>query len=257
MGDQQERAIAVVLLSGGMDSATAAGVAIQEGFDVALIHINYGQKTEEAEQRAFGRLAAYFKVPEERKLVVHTNFFSLAGGSALTQKDLAIPPAHLDSGSIPVTYVPFRNAVLLSMAVGWAEKLGARAVYYGAVSHDSSGYPDCTPAFVESFNRLVREGTKPGSGIQVTAPLVEKTKAQIIQLASTLGLPLEMTWSCYARSDLACGTCDSCALRLRGFEQAGLQDPIPYARSAAAEAESRIQKARRLRTLLRALTASP
>ena len=257
MGSASEAPLAVVLLSGGMDSITAAGVALQEGFRLALIHFNYGQKTEEAESRAFSRIAGFFEVPAERRLVVHTNFFSQAGGSALTQKERPVPDADLDSKKIPATYVPFRNAVLLSMAVGWAEVLGAKAVYYGAVSQDSSGYPDCRASFVEAFNRLVREGTKPESAIEVKAPLVDMTKADIVRLAAKLGLPLELTWSCYARNDLACGACDSCALRLRGFEGAGLKDPIPYARSAAVGAEARLEKARRLRTLLRALTGNP
>jgi len=256
MDSTQNRPLAVVLLSGGMDSITAAGIALQEGFELALIHFNYGQKTEEAELRAFGRIASFFGVPAERRLVVHTNFFTLAGGSALTEGGRAIPPADLGSKKIPPTYVPFRNAVLLSMAVGWAEVLGARTVYYGAVSQDSSGYPDCRPAFVDAYNRLVDAGTKPETAIQIRAPLLDMTKADIIRTAAKLALPLDLTWSCYARNDLACGACDSCALRLRGFEAAGIADPIPYARSVAAAAEARLEKARRLRTLLRALTGS-
>jgi len=143
--------------------------------------------------------------------------------------------------------------VLLSMAVGWAEVLGARRVYYGAVSQDSSGYPDCRPSFIEAFNHLVTEGTKPGSGIEVHAPLVNLNKAQIVALAVSLGLPLQFTWSCYSRNDLACGTCDSCALRLRGFEQAGLKDPIRYAPKAIA-GQDRRERVRRLAVLLKALT---
>lgn len=248
--------LAVVLLSGGMDSLTAAGIARRDGFDLALIHFNYGQRTEEAEARAFARIAEYFGVPAERRLTVHTNFFTLAGGSALTSASIDVPAADLASTSVPVTYVPFRNAVLLSMAVGWAEVLGARRVYYGAVSQDSSGYPDCRPAFVEAFNRLVAEGTKAGSTIEVRAPLVELTKAQIVGLAVGMGLPLDLTWSCYSRNDLACGVCDSCALRLRGFEQAGLQDPIRYAGRALLQ-DQRRERIRRLSVLLRALTQAP
>jgi 7-cyano-7-deazaguanine synthase len=173
---QSEKSLAVVLLSGGMDSITAAGVALREGFELALIHFNYGQRTEEAESRAFGRIASFFKVPAERRLVVHTNFFSQVGGSALTLKEGPVPSADLDSKKIPATYVPFRNAVLLSMAVGWAEVLGAKAVYYGAVSQDSSGYPDCRASFVDAFNLLVEEGTKPETAIEVKAPLVDMAK---------------------------------------------------------------------------------
>ena len=248
--------LAVVLLSGGMDSLTAAGVARRDGFDLALIHFNYGQRTEEAELRAFTRIAAHFGVPKERQLVVHTNFFVQAGGSALTAPSIEVPEADLGSKAIPVTYVPFRNAVLLSMAAGWAEVLGATRVYYGAVSQDSSGYPDCRPSFVEAFNRTVAEGTRPGSGIEVRAPLVDLTKADIVLLATQLGLPLELTWSCYSRNDLSCGTCDSCALRLRGFARAGIPDPVRCA-SGPATAEERRERIRRLSVLMKALTKSP
>jgi 7-cyano-7-deazaguanine synthase len=247
--------LAVVLLSGGMDSLTAAGLARRDGYDLALIHFNYGQRTEAAEARAFSRIADYLAVPAARRLTVHTNFFTLAGGSALTTSTISVPEADLGSEAIPITYVPFRNAVLLSMAVGWAEVLGARRVYYGAVSQDSSGYPDCRPSFIEAFNRLVTEGTKPGSGIEVRAPLVNLNKAQIVALALSLGLPLESTWSCYSRNDLACGTCDSCALRLRGFEQAGRKDPLRYAPKAMG-AQERRERVRRLAVLLKALTQS-
>jgi len=247
--------LAVVLLSGGMDSLTAAGVALRDGFDLALIHFNYGQRTEEAEARAFARIAGQLAVPAERRLTVHTNFFTQAGGSALTASAIAVPTADLDSAAIPVTYVPFRNAVLLSMAVGWAEVLGAKRVYYGAVCADSSGYPDCRPSFIEAFNRLVAEGTKPGSGIAVHAPLVDLSKADIVRLAMDLSLPLDLTWSCYSRNDLACGACDSCALRLRGFEQAGVKDPIRYAPKAITEHDRR-ERVRRLAILLKALTKS-
>jgi 7-cyano-7-deazaguanine synthase len=250
--------LAVVLLSGGMDSLTAAGMAAREGYDLALIHFNYGQRTEAAEFRAFGRIADFFGVPEARRLVVHTNFFSLAGGSALTRADIPVPEADLDSTAIPPTYVPFRNAVLLSMAVGWAEVLGATRVFYGAVSQDSSGYPDCRPSFIRAFNALAGEGTRPGSGIMVVAPLVAMTKADIVREALAMGLPLAFTWSCYARNDRACGVCDSCALRLRGFMQAGVKDPIPYGKPAAVLTEpERRERVRRLAVLLKALTKGP
>jgi 7-cyano-7-deazaguanine synthase len=249
--------LAVALVSGGMDSLAAAGLAVQQGFDLALIHFNYGQRTEEAELKAFKKIAAFFRVPPERRLVAHTSFFSLAGGSALTGSDIPVPRADLDSKRIPVTYVPFRNAVFLSQAVSWAEVLGAKAVYYGAVSADSSGYPDCRAEFVEAFNRLVDAGTRPETTIEVRAPLVDLTKADIVRLALKLGLPLDLTWSCYSRNDLACGVCDSCALRLRGFREAGAEDPVLYARPAHEAAALRIEKARRLRVLLHALTGGP
>lgn len=245
-----KRPLAVVLLSGGMDSLTTAGLASEEGNDLALIHFNYGQKTERAEQRAFNAIASWFEIPDERRLVVYTNFFLHAGGSALVDKGTEIPEADLESKEIPSTYVPFRNAVFLSMAVGWAEVLGAKRVYYGAVSQDSSGYPDCREEFVTAFNLLVETGTKAGGAIEVKAPLVNFRKAEIVEAANRMGLPLEKTWSCYARNDKACGKCDSCALRLRGFEEAGLKDPISYAPSQEVVTE----RLRRLSVLLKALT---
>ncbi|MEW5763966.1 MAG: 7-cyano-7-deazaguanine synthase QueC [Acidobacteriota bacterium] len=251
------RPLAVVLLSGGMDSLTAAGMARRDGYDLALIHFNYGQRTEEAELRSFVRIADSLGVPGPRRLVVHTNFFTLVGGSALTDRRLPVPGADLDSGRIPVTYVPFRNAVLLSMAVGWAETLGARAVYYGAVSQDSSGYPDCRPEFVAAMQALVKAGTRPDTNIRVRAPLVDLTKADIVKAASEMGLPLGLTWSCYLRNDRACGTCDSCALRLRGFERAGLVDPIEYAPLGSPDREAMRDRIRRLGRLLNALKRSP
>lgn len=252
--------LAVVLLSGGMDSLATAGVARRDGFDLALIHFNYGQRTEEAELRAFRRLADFLEVPAERRLVAHTNFFAQAGGSALTDTRVPVPEADLSRKDVPPTYVPFRNAVLLSMAAAWAETLGATAVYYGAVSADSSGYPDCRPSFVNAFNRLVSEGTKSGPDLVVRAPLVDLTKAQIVLLAMEMGLPLELSWSCYTRNDRACGACDSCALRRRGFEQAGIPDPTPYAPTPQQMAEERQRKldaARRLARLMNALTRPP
>lgn len=246
----ERRPLAVVLLSGGMDSLATAGLASANGNDLALIHFNYGQKTERAEQRSFQAIASWLKVPEERRIIVHTNFFLHAGGSALVDKERKIPKADLESKEIPPTYVPFRNAVFLSMAVGWAEVLGAESVYYGAVSQDSSGYPDCREEFVAAFNLLVEAGTKAGGAIEVKAPLVNFRKAEIVEVANGMGLPLEKTWSCYARNDKACGKCDSCALRLRGFEEAGLEDPIAYAPSQEVVTE-RLQ---RLSVLLKALT---
>jgi len=252
-GAVEVKPLAVVLLSGGMDSLTATGMARRDGFDLALIHFNYGQRTEEAELRAFKRIADWFEVPEARRLVVHTNFFTLAGGSALTDRSLKVPEGDLHSRAIPPTYVPFRNAVLLSMAVAWAETLGAQAVYYGAVSQDSSGYPDCRPEFVAAMNALVREGTRPETRIEVRAPLVHLAKADIVKAALDMGLPLERSWSCYRRNDRACGTCDSCALRLRGFALAGIPDPIPYAPPGAPDREALRERARRLVRLLNAL----
>ncbi len=252
------KTLAVVLLSGGMDSLTTAGIAAKDGHELALIHFNYGQRTEEAELRAFNKIADFLGIGPKLRLVVHTNFFSLAGGSALTDKAIEVPAADLSQAAIPATYVPFRNAVLLSMAVGWAETIGARSVYYGAVSQDSSGYPDCRPEFIKAFNSLVAAGTKPESKIEVVAPLVNMTKAEIVKAALAMGLPLEATWSCYARNDRACGACDSCALRLRGFAQAGVEDPVPYLKTKPGQppvdAAARAERVRKLSLLLKALT---
>jgi 7-cyano-7-deazaguanine synthase len=254
---EEARPLAVVLLSGGMDSLATAGLALQDGYDLALIHFNYGQKTEEAELRSFHRIAGYFHVPVERRLVTHTNHFSQVGSSALTDSSIPVPKANPESGEIPPTYVPFRNAVLLSMAVSWAESLDAEAVYYGAVSVDSSGYPDCRESFVEAFNLLIEEGTKVGAGLQVRAPLVEKTKAEIVRLAVDMALPLQHTWSCYQRNNWACGICDSCALRKKGFAEAEAEDPVRYVPDPATLSEMKRrnqEKAKRLARLLRALT---
>lgn len=259
MATQEGNPLAVVLVSGGMDSLVTAGLAALDGCDLALIHFNYGQRTEEAELRSFLRIADHFQVAPERRLVVHTNFFSLLGGSALTDPGIPVPQATLDSVHIPPTYVPFRNAVLLSMATGWAEVLGARFIYYGAVSQDSSGYPDCRPEFIEAFNALIVQGTKPETHVEVRAPLVSQTKAEIVKAALEMALPLAASWSCYTRNDKACGTCDSCALRLRGFAQVGATDPLPYAPAPAAESalseESKAERVRKLKVLLRALVA--
>jgi len=217
--------LAVVLVSGGMDSSVTAAIAATE-YEPALMHVSYGQRTQARELRAFGAIADYLKA--KHRLVISMDHLRLIGGSSLTDRRLPVPPADLTRADIPNSYVPFRNANLLSAAVSWAEVLGARAVYLGAVEEDSSGYPDCRASFVEAFSHAVREGTRPGSGISIVTPLIHMTKARIVKKGLALGVPFESTWSCYSREDVACGTCDSCCLRYRAFAEAGIPDPIPY-----------------------------
>jgi 7-cyano-7-deazaguanine synthase len=216
---------AVVLLSGGMDSCVCAALAARD-YDVAAVHVSYGQRTEERERQSF--LAICLRLNIYDKLMVRNEALRAIGGSALTDDAIPVPEAEAVGHDIPVTYVPFRNAHFLAVAVSWAEVLGAEKVYIGAVEPDSSGYPDCRPAYYHAFNQVVKMGTKEGN-IEIVTPLIAMRKREIVQLGLELGAPFDLTWSCYSREDQACGVCDSCALRLRAFEAAGVKDPIPYA----------------------------
>jgi 7-cyano-7-deazaguanine synthase len=216
---------AVVLLSGGMDSCVCAALAARD-YDVAAVHVSYGQRTEERERQSFLAICQRLDIPD--KLMVRNDALRAIGGSALTDDAIDVPEAENVGSSVPVTYVPFRNAHFLSVAVSWAEVLGAEKVYIGAVEPDSSGYPDCRPAYYEAFNQVIRMGTKDGR-IEIVTPLIAMRKVEIIRLGLELGAPFDLTWSCYSRDDRACGVCDSCALRLRAFEAAGMKDPILYA----------------------------
>lgn len=216
---------AVVLLSGGMDSAVCAALAVRD-FDAAAVHVSYGQRTQERERQSFLAICQRLKIHD--KLMVRNEALGLIGGSALTDESIAVPEAENVGLTIPVTYVPFRNAHFLAVAVSWAEVLGAEKVYIGAVEPDSSGYPDCRPAYYQAFNEVVKAGTKEGK-IEIVTPLIAMRKAEIVRLGLELGAPFDLTWSCYSREDQACGVCDSCALRLHAFEAAGARDPIPYA----------------------------
>jgi 7-cyano-7-deazaguanine synthase len=216
---------AVVLLSGGMDSCVCAALAARD-YDVAALHIGYGQRTEKREQQSF--LAICDRLHIREKLLVRNEALRAIGGSALTDENIAVPTVPAAGHDIPVTYVPFRNAHFLSVAVSWAEVLGARKIYIGAVEPDSSGYPDCRPAYYEAFNRVIQAGTKEGN-IEIITPLIALRKAEIVRLGLELNAPLDLTWSCYSQGDRACGVCDSCVLRLRAFLAAGIEDPIPYA----------------------------
>ncbi|HEX6879800.1 MAG TPA: 7-cyano-7-deazaguanine synthase QueC [Terriglobales bacterium] len=224
---------AVVVLSGGMDSTVCAALAVRNhGPDaVAALHVDYGQRTEARERRAFEQICDRLGI--RRRLTVRNEALSQIGGSALTDDQLAVPEAGAEIGhEIPITYVPFRNAHFLSVAVSWAEVLGAEKIYIGAVQQDSSGYPDCRPEYYRAFNEVIRTGTKDGN-IEIVTPLIDLRKAEIVQLGLELAAPFDLTWSCYSREDSACGSCESCALRLRAFEAAGAFDPIPYLPQAA------------------------
>jgi 7-cyano-7-deazaguanine synthase len=219
------KARAVVLLSGGMDSCVCAALAARD-YDAAAVHVSYGQRTEERERRSF--LAICERLQIRDKLIVRNEALRAIGGSALTDDHIAVPTAESLGHGIPVTYVPFRNAHFLAVAVSWAEVLDAEKVYIGAVEPDSSGYPDCRPAYYEAFNRVVKAGTRDGH-IEVITPLIAMRKAEIVRLGLELGAPFDLTWSCYCREDSGCGVCDSCVLRLRAFAAAGAKDPIVYA----------------------------
>jgi 7-cyano-7-deazaguanine synthase len=245
MSSPTSKASAIVLLSGGMDSCVSTAEAIaRHGADrVALLHAGYGQRTHARERRAFTAIADFYSVPADRRLMVQLDHFRAIGGSALTDQNIAVPEnqlhapaapnANASAGEIPVTYVPFRNAHFLSVAVSWAEAIGANSIYIGAVAEDSSGYPDCRPEYYRAFQNVIREGTRPETKIDIVTPVIELKKNQIIRRGVELGAPLHLTWSCYQSDDVACGVCDSCLLRLKAFEEAGIADPIPYRRVAA------------------------
>jgi 7-cyano-7-deazaguanine synthase len=224
---------AIVLLSGGMDSCVCAALAVRD-YTAAALHVSYGQRTEDRERQSF--LAICERLNLRDRLLVRNDALRAIGGSALTDENIAVPQgSEVGHGTgndigvdIPVTYVPFRNAHFLSVAVSWAEVLGAEKIYIGAVEQDSSGYPDCRPAYYDAFNQVIKTGTKEGS-IEIVTPLIHLRKAEIVRLGLELGAPFDLTWSCYSRQDEACGVCDSCRLRLRAFAAAGAKDPIPYA----------------------------
>lgn len=219
---------AIVLVSGGMDSCVTAAMAKAEGHDIHFLHINYGQRTERRELEAFHAIADHYGVPQQQRLVCSIAHLTAIGGSSLTDTSIPVSAADLDNTEIPTSYVPFRNAHLLSVAVSWAEVCAAKRLYIGAVYEDSSGYPDCRPEYYAAFNEVIRLGTAAGD-IRIETPIIFLTKEEIIARGLELNAPLHLTWSCYQREDLACGLCDSCALRLRGFQRAGVEDPIEYA----------------------------
>jgi 7-cyano-7-deazaguanine synthase len=229
---------AVVLLSGGMDSCVTAAIAHERhgAGNVAALHASYGQRTHGRELRAFTEIADFYAI--RPRLVAQLDHFRAIGGSALTDECIAVPENALGApgpggSEIPVSYVPFRNAHFLSVAVSWAEAIGGEAVYIGAVAEDSSGYPDCRPEYYRAFQELVRVGTRPETKIEIVTPVITLKKSEIIRRGVELGAPLHLTWSCYQSEDAACGACDSCLLRLRAFAEARVPDPIPYRRTVA------------------------
>jgi len=219
------RPLAVALLSGGMDSCVAAAM-IRADHDLALLHVSYGQRTEARERRAFEAIAAHYGIT--RTLATRVDPLAAIGGSALTDARRDAVDARRDGSDIPDTYVPFRNTHLLAVAVSWGEVIGARRVVIGAVEEDSSGYPDCRREYYEAFNRLIRVGTRPETAIEVITPVIEMSKGEIVRRGLALGAPLHLTWSCYVEEEVACGRCESCRLRLKGFREAGAVDPLPY-----------------------------
>jgi 7-cyano-7-deazaguanine synthase len=230
---------AVVLLSGGMDSCVSTAIARERhrAGNIAVLHAAYGQRTQERERHAFEEIADFYEVRE--RLVVQLDHFRAIGGSALTDRSISVPENELGApgprgSAIPVTYVPFRNAHFLSVAVSWAEAIGAGAIYIGAVAEDSSGYPDCRPEYYRVFQELIRVGTRPETQIEIVTPVITLKKSEIIRRGMELKAPLHLTWSCYQSEEAACAVCDSCLLRLRAFAEAGVPDPIPYRRAVSA-----------------------
>jgi 7-cyano-7-deazaguanine synthase len=229
--------LAIILVSGGMDSCVTAAIA-NEKYRLAFLHVNYGQRTEARELRAFNEIADFYKT--EKRLSVSIEHLKVIGGSALTdtsipvpessgaQSEIRNPKSAIEESAIPTTYVPFRNAHLLSIATSWAEVIGATRIFIGAVEEDSSGYPDCREVFYRAFNQVIMMGTKPETRITIETPLIHLKKSQIVKKGAELDAPLHLTWSCYQNSEKACGRCESCALRLKGFNEAGVKDPIQY-----------------------------
>ncbi len=219
--------LAICLVSGGMDSLVTAAIANEDYKNLAFLHLNYGQNTEKKELESFNQIADFYNVPVQRRKVFDITFLKQIGGSSLTDDEIEVKKYKGDSDEIPDSYVPFRNTHIISMAVSWAEVIGASKIFIGAVEEDSSGYPDCRPSYYKALNNLIKEGTKEGI-IEVITPVIHMKKHEIVKKAVTLKAPIELSWSCYERNDIACGVCDSCALRLRGFQQAQIIDPIEY-----------------------------
>ena len=216
---------AICILSGGMDSTLASYIAKNDGYEIIAVHFNYGQRTQDRELKAFRDICDDLKILE--KYEIDIPFFTQIGASALTDKTIDVPTGGIEAG-VPITYVPFRNGIFLSITAAIAEKEGATAMYIGVVQEDSSGYPDCTDQFIQDITKAINQGTKEETKIEIITPLVHLTKAQIVEEAIKLNVPLEHTWSCYKEEEVACGVCDSCRLRLNGFKIAGVKDPIPY-----------------------------
>ena len=217
---------AVVLISGGMDSLVVTAQADFLGYDIAAMHVNYGQRTWQKELMAFRRICSHYNI--ERRLEIDAPFLAHIGGSSLTDSSMPVEKAEFDASEVPTSYVPFRNASFLSMAVSWSEVIGANKIFIGAVEEDSSGYPDCRKVFYDAFNKVIELGTKPNTVIEIQTPLIELQKSGIVRKGVELDVPFQYSWSCYKSEGRACGVCDSCARRLRAFQQIGIPDPIDY-----------------------------
>jgi 7-cyano-7-deazaguanine synthase len=221
----KDKPLAIILASGGMDSCVTTAIANVD-YRLAMLHVGYGQRTEARELRAFNAVADFYQA--EHRLVCRLDHLRQIGGSSLTDAKIAVELANLERQDIPSSYVPFRNAHFIAIAVSWGEVLGARRIFVGAVAEDSSGYPDCRPEYYKAFNRVITAGTKPETQLEIVTPVIHMRKSEIVRRGRELGAPFELTWSCYQAQDAACGVCDSCALRLRAFEEAGVEDPLPY-----------------------------
>lgn len=217
---------AVIALSGGMDSCVTAAMASLENDELYAFHANYGQRTLKRELKAFNDIANFFGV--KKKLIVDFTHLAEIGGSSLTDKNINVSPADANNKEIPTSYVPFRNSNIISACVSWAEVLNAETIFIGAVYEDSSGYPDCRPEYFQAFEKMIDLGTRPDTKIKIVTPVIHFSKEEIVKKGIELSAPLHLTWSCYKEEDIACGVCDSCALRLRGFQRAGIEDPIEY-----------------------------
>jgi len=223
---ENNRKKAVCIMSGGMDSTLSAYMMQNKGYEIIAVHFNYAQRTQAKELQCFEEITQALQT--HQKYILDLDFFQQLGASALTDPNIQVPTNGIEEG-VPVTYVPFRNGIFLSMAAAIAEKEGAEVISIGVVEEDSSGYPDCRESYIQSMQKSINLGTKESTNIEITMPLVHLKKSQIVQEALKLAVPLELTWSCYKNEEKACGVCDSCRLRLNGFEQAGVTDPIEYA----------------------------
>ena len=219
------KSLAVVAVSGGLDSAVATAIAAEK-HELALMHINYGNKTQKRELEAFHAIADFYEF--EKRFVADIDHLRKIGSSSLTDRNIPVDDYDPEKLGIPQTYVPFRNANILSIAVSWGETIGASLIYVGMMEEDSAGYPDCTEDFINAFNNMINVGTRPETNIALIAPLIHMTKGEVIKKGIELGAPLELTWSCYRNEEVACGKCESCVLRLQGYKEFGIEDPIKY-----------------------------
>jgi 7-cyano-7-deazaguanine synthase len=217
----------IVLLSGGMDSLVCAGLAYKDYQNIYALHMNYGQKTSARERISFDEICDFYQIPLEKRKIIDMTFLKQIGGSSLTDETISVKNYKGDSDLVPDSYVPFRNSIILSLAVSWAEVIGATKLFIGANFEDSPGYPDCRPSYYQAFNKVIKEGTK-ASNIEILTPVIHMKKREIVSKGLDLKVPFQLSWSCYKSSAKACGQCDSCALRLRGFQEAGITDPIDY-----------------------------